>query len=311
LFLLLVIVACAPVAIAGEGSAQPATVVPALKRVQVHRVGSKPGTDSDPNQGMSVFAQIEATGLKWSSLVSEVRLRTKEGRVIRVLGSAPEGYADENGDFFMSARAAVWSQRVCWPALTTSIPYETVLDLPAGQKHRVIASFRASCSDLESVSEAEILVPPKLGVERALRLLAIDVFPGSTPPEDASGTGAGRRIAASDEPAPRAKGVTVWAYVEAVGLRGFSVTGRMTLRHESGEPIVSLAAESKTSRPVESRSSTDVVPGQAQILLHFVPYRTLALAPGNHRLVLTYSAECDGLTSSMEEVHAIAVATRR
>jgi hypothetical protein len=183
--------------------------------------------------------------------------------------------------------------------------------LPAGQKHRIIASFRASCSDLESVSEAEILVPPKLGVERALRLLAMDVFPGSTPPEDASGTGSEKRNAASDDPAQAAKGVTVWAYVEAVGLAGSSVTGRLTLRHESGEPIMSLAADSKTSRPIDSRSRTDVVPGQAQILLHFVPYRTLALAPGNHRLVLTYHAKCDGLTSSMEEVHAIAVATRR
>jgi hypothetical protein len=260
---------------------------------------------------MSVFAQVEATGLKWSSLVSKVRLRTREGKSIQVLGSAPGGYADEEGYFFMSARASVWSQRVRWPSLTAAFPHQAVLDLPAGQEHRIIVSFHASCSDLESVSEAEILVPPKLGVERALRLLAIDVFPGSAPLEDANGTGLGSGTPVSHNPAPAVKGITVWAYVEAVGLRGCSVQGRLTLRRESGESILSLAEDAEPPRPFESRANTDVVPGQAQILLHFVPYRKLDLAPGNHRLVLTYSAECDGLKSSMEEVHAIPVTARR
>jgi hypothetical protein len=266
---------------------------------------------SDADKGMSIFAQVEAVGLKWRSLVAEVRLRGKDGGPVRVADSAPEGYADENGEFFMSTRAPIWSQRIGWPSLGASFPHETVLETPNDGDLRLVATFRASCEGLTSVSESEITVPPKLGVDRAVRLLAIDVFPDSMPPDEMSesGTPAGERP--KRPPKTRGPGLTVEAYVEAYHLNGLSMTGRVSVRRETGQPVMTLDQHSGKERPLESRASVDVVPGQAQILLHFVPYEELDLEPGNHRLIIRYAARCDGLAATLEELHTISIPTPR
>jgi hypothetical protein len=289
-----------------EGPAE-ATVSVALRRVQVHRVGCNPGTSSDAEKSMSIVAQVEAVGLKWRSLVAEIRLRRKDGGPVLVADSAPEGYSNENGQFFMSARAPIWSQRIGWPSLGGSFPYETVLGMPSDEQLRCVASFRASCDGLTSVSESEITIPPKPGAERAVRLLAIDVFGDSMPPAGMSQTetvaGGGPRRTRK----PEGPGLTVEAYVEACQLNGLSITGRMSLRSETGQPITTVDQHTGKKLPLESRASVEVVPGQAQILLHFVPYNELDLEPGNHRLIIRYAAHCDGLAATMEELHAIPI----
>jgi len=281
------------VVLGAEESQPPPVLSAAMGRVQVHRVDSQKGTEEDPRTGMSLLAKVETLGLQWKSLRIEVRLRTKEGQPVRVLKSAPSGYADDEGRFWMATHAPIWANRMGWPALRASFPYEQLLDLPGPRDHRLIASFQASCEGLCSVCEVEFVLPSKVQTQRAVRLLAIDVFPDTTAQADAEPS------AAVDRP----RGLAVWAYVEAVGLDGRTVTGRLSLY----QPPSSLVTDGVPRRLAQSCRSLTVAAGQAQILYHFIPHSRLGLAPGDHRVLVRYSASCDGLKATMDEVHRIRV----
>jgi len=269
-----------PEAALGEAASRPASVPRPLRRVHVRRVWCEPGMESDPETGMAICAHVEALGLKWLSLDVEVRLRTPDGKPVRVAAGAPEGYADEKGRFWMSARAPIFDDPFEWKELRASFPHQRVLDLPADRPQRVIATFRVSSSGLSSLSEAEITVPPAPapGVRRAVRVLAIDPLPNA-----------------------------VEGYVEAVGLDRSKMVGRLSLRQEGGRPLVWKDPKTGTQRPFENRAELDVISDQAQIFLHSVGYRGLGLEPGRHRLILAYSASCQGLTATIEEEHVISV----
>ncbi|MFH1923957.1 MAG: hypothetical protein ABIP48_29230, partial [Planctomycetota bacterium] len=194
-------------------------------------------------------------------------------------------------------RAPVFDDRFEWKELRASVPHEKVLDLPAGRPHRLIATFRVSTDGLSSRSEAEITIPPgpAPGATRAVRLLALDLFPNSSSPQ---GTG---------DRAGKERGLVVEAYVEAVGLDRSKVLGRLSLRREDGQTLMSSDEETGIKKPFVSEMQSDVVSDQAQILSHFVPYRTANLEPGRRRLILTYSATCEGLTATTEEEHVLSV----
>lgn len=284
----------------GEASAHP-SVMRAVRRVQVHRVWSAAGTESDAETGLSIYAHVEAVGLKWRSLLVEVRLRTPEGKSIPVATEAPEGYADKDGQFYMSTRAPVFDDRFEWNELRASLPCEKVLDLPAARPLRLIATVRVSTSGLSSRSEAEIMIPPgpAPGVTRAVRLLALDPFPNSFRPED------------TVDRAAKERGLAVEAYVEAVGLDRSKVLGRLSLRREDGQPLLPSGEGAEIKRPFQSVVESDVVSDQATVLSHFVPYRAVGLEPGRHRLILTYSASCQALTATTEEEHVLNVPGHR
>jgi hypothetical protein len=295
----------------------------AVRRVHVKRVWCAPGTASDPKAGLSLYAHVEAVGLKWRSIRVEVELRTLEGKPVQVAEGAPEGYADKTGRFSMSTRVPVFDDRFEWPELRASIPYERVLDLPAERPWRLIATLRASCEGLASVCEAEITVPPAPapGVKRALRVLAIDAYPNSPMPDEPQGahqaasrggprapTGS-TRGASRSRPASPQRGLMVEGYVAAEGLGRAKIVGRLVLKREEAGPRSAEGPE-KGGRwnTLSTRSESDVVSDQAQILLHFFGQDVLALEPGWHRVILSYTATSAGLKASLAEEHVLPVA---
>jgi len=289
-------------------SGEPTGLMRAVRRVQVHRLWCEPGTESDAGAGLSLYAHLEAVGLRWQSVLVEIRLRTPDGKPVRATKSAPEGYADDQGRFFMGVRLPVFDDRFEWQALRASIPVEKVLDLPAERPRRLIATFRASCEGLSSVSEAEITIAPDKAprLKRALSVLAIDPFADGPPPDDPSAEHAARNDG-PPRPAARQRGLMVEGYVEAQGLGGSKLVGKLAVRADEGKPLLRKDPKTRAEKPVEHSVPSKVVAGQAQFLLHFLPYDTLRLEPGGHRLIFAYRAQCDGLTASLEEAHVVGV----
>ncbi len=300
-----------PRAARGGDASGPPAVAPPVRRVHVHRTWCEPGTDSGKTAGIALCTHVEALGLRWHPLLVELRLRTPDGKPVRVAAQAPEGYEDLKGEFYLSTQVLVRGDRYQWPELRTAFSSRKVLDLPAGKPRRLIAAFRASSGGLSSSSEAEITVPPTGAprVERAVRLLAIDTFPNSMPPEAADDSAEGRKEVSPPAPAQREPGLTVWAYVEAVGLDKQRLVGRLSFRDRDGKPLVWKGRKTEADKPFESKVRLEVLPRQAQVLLHFVPYSAIGLKPGDRRCILTYAASCQGLTAELEEEYAVRVAT--
>lgn len=286
-------------------AAEQGGVISAVRRVQVHRFWCEPGMESDPGAGLSLRAHVEAVGLKWQSLLVEIRLRTPDGKPVQAIKPSPEGYADAQGRFFMWARLPAFDDRFEWPALRASIPYEKVFDLPAERPQRLIATFRASCEGLASVSEAEITLapsePPRM--TKSLAVLAIDPFANSRPPDETAAEEASRDDGS--------RGLMVEGHVEAKGLGRSKLVGKLMLQSEEGKPLLHKDLKTKAERPVEHSVQSQIVADQVQILPHFLPYDALELAPGRHRLIVAYTAQCDGLTASVEEEHVVEVPGRR
>lgn len=327
----------APQMVLTAGASGGPPVSQALRRLHVHRVWCKPGMTSDPRTGMALCAHVEAVGLRWRSLLVEVRLRTADGKPVRVVAPAPEGYADEKGFFYMCVQVPVLADGFEWPELCASFPHETLLDLSPQKHHQLIGSVHVSSGGLSSISEAEITIParpfgakstsptdgwgehenaprtagPGPSVKRAVRLLAVDVFPNSMPP---SATNERVESPSRAEPLIAARkdlGLTVWGYVEAVGLDRLKMVGRLSLRRADGEPLMHKDPGTGVRKPFESRAELAVKADQAQIFLHFVPYAALGLDAGEHPLILTYSASCEGLTAIAEELHVIRIAAKQ
>ncbi len=286
---------------------EPSVLEP-VRRVHVHRVWCKPAAEPDDEGGMGVCAHVEALGLRWRSLLVEVRLRTAEGKPVRVAEEAPKGYADKQGRFLMSARAPVLDRRFEWPDLCASVPYEDVLGLPAGQ-HWLIATFRASAEELASTSESEIRVPPgpEPGVRRAVRILAVDLSANGPPPEDAETPAGSAKPRGREDPQSRKPGLLIWGYVEVVGFDQAKAVGRLSFRREDGKALTRREEKTGKTVPWESRRELDIVPDQAQLFSHFVPYDAIGLAPGHHRLILSYAASCEGLTATQEAEYVVRV----
>jgi len=288
---------------------EPPSMLRAARRVHVHRVWCKPGMTSDPQTGMTLCGHLEAVGLRWQSLLVEVRLGTGDGKPVRVVPGAPDGYADEKGHFCMWVRLPVLDDTYEWPELCASFPHETLLDLPPKRPRRLIATFRVSGGGLSSISQAEIAVPPvDAGAKRAVRLLAVDPFPNSMPPHDGAGPAEMAKKADAAAPAETGLGLMVWGYVEAVGLDRSKIAARLTLRDQNGKPLPRRDRKNGGERPFESRAELNVIPDQAQVFSHFVPYSVIGLEPGKHRLVLTYAASCQGLEATAEALYVIPVA---
>ncbi len=305
-------VAGAPGALPSGETAEYPGVMEAVRRVQVHGLSCEPGMDSDPEAGLSLYAHVEAVGLRWRSLLVEIRLRTPDGKPVRATKGAPEGYADKQGRFFMWARLPVFDDRYEWPELRASIPYEKVLNLPAERPWRLIVTFRASCEGLSSVSEAEITVPPGKvpGLKRALAVLAIDPFADSPPPDETAAADDARRKDGSRGPAGHERGLMVEGYVEAEGLGRSKIVGQLVLQGDDGKPLLRKDPKTKAQGPVQHSVESEVVADQAQILLHFLRHDALGLEPGRHRLIFSYTAQCGGLTASLEEEHVVRVPGR-
>ena len=306
--LLVALAAVSPgVARAGE---QPATsrVSRAARRVHVHRVWCAPGMETDAQSGASLYAHVEAAGFKWQSLSIEVRLRTPDGKPVRVLPGTPKEYGDDKGRFRMSTQAPVLHDPFEWKALRASVPCQRLLDLPADRPQRLIASFQVACDGLSSLSEAEITIPPGKppGVRRAVRLLAIDAFPNRLPP-NSEGKSAHSLEKPGRDARSNLRGLAVEAYVEAVGLEGGKMTGRLSVRPSDADRLASADRRPAAERPTSDVQQSPVVSDQAQILLHFIDYRRLHLAPGPHPLILSYSADCEGLRATLEEEHVLQV----
>lgn len=301
----------APHIVLGDDVPKGDGAIPAFRRVHVHRTWAEPGMESDPKKGTSVFGHVEVVGLRWQSLTVGLRLRTPDGKAVRVAAAAPRGYSDRKGLFGMWMRAPVNEDRLEWKDLRASFPHETVLGPPPGQPRRVIATFRVSSGGLSSVSEAEITVPPApgSGATRAVRLLAVDVFPNRPPPRNTSKQAGPATEAGRATPARKELGLLVWGYVEAVGLDRAKMVARCGLSHEPGRPIVWKDPRTGNKKPLESSAELDVAADQAQIFEHFIPYGSLGLQGGKHEVTLSYSASCSGLTASMEEQYVIPVPT--
>ena len=296
----------------GEEASERPSMLRAVRRVHVHRVWCKPGMSSEPQKGMTVCAHLEAEGLRWQSLLVEVRLRTADGKPVRVVAGAPDGYADEKGCFYMWVRLPVLDDTYEWPELCASFPHKTLLDLPPKRPCQLIATFEVSGGGLSSISEAEITVlPAGAGAKRAVGLLAVDLFPNSPPPQDEADLAETARKADLAVEAEKVLGLMVWVYVEAVGLDRSKMVGRLTLRDETGKRLMGTDRKGGVEKPFESRAELNVLPDQAQIFSHFIPYSTIGLKPGEHRLVLSYSASCQDLTATTEGLYVIPVGTRQ
>ena len=285
-------------------------VAQAIRRVRVERVWAEPGMASDDRNGMRICTAVEAVGMKWSPPLVEFRLRTPDGKLVRAAADAPDTYTDEKGLFSMQMRLPVVGETFEWPELSVALPHETALNLPRGRPQTLIATVEASLAGLSSTSESEITVPPgrDVGQKRAIGLLAVDPFPNSSPPrEKDTDSTEGETRTAPDAPAPEELGLKVWGYVEAVGLNGSMMVARLSLRRASGEPILRRDPQTGATSVLESRVQQKVAPHEIQFFLHFVPYRELNLEPGRHRLILRYSASCEGLTATVEELCAVPV----
>jgi hypothetical protein len=286
------------------------TLVQELVRVHVERVWAKPGMASDANKGMAICSRLEVAGMEWNPPEVEVRLRTPDGTPVRAAADSPDGYADKNGLFYMGARLPVLDHTFQWPELCASFPHETVLDVSPGRRQRLIASVRASMDELSSVSEVEIPIPPERDGDekRALRLLDVDAFCNAGPPRKKTGSAETEESAGPVVPAGKELGLKVWGYVEAVGLDRSTIVARLSIRSAEGEPPVSKDPETVAKRRFESRVEQEIVPDQLQFLLHFVPYGEVGLKPGRHRLILSYSVSCKGLSATLEELCVVQVA---
>jgi len=270
-------------------------VLKAVRRVHVHRVWCVPGMETDPKNGLSLYAHVEASGLRWETLRVEVRLRTPDGKPVQVVDTARKQYADKKGRFFMSTGLPIFDDHFEWKELRASVPYEKVLGPASDGPRQLIAAFRVSAGGLSSLSEAEITVPPlpAPGVKRTVRLLAVDLFTGATSPK-----------AGND------RGLVVEGYVGALGLGRAKVLGRCSIRREESRPLGSKDPKTPTKKPFQSAVELDAVAAQAQVFEHFVGYQALGLAPGRHRLILTYSAHSQGLSAKTEEEHLIEIPAR-
>ena len=72
-----------------------------------------------------------------------------------------------------------------------------------------------------------------------------------------------------------------------------------------GEPLAAEGGKAGAAKPFVHVVEQDVVVDQAQILRHFVDHRALGLTPGRHRLILSYSAACQGMRATTEEEHLL------
>jgi hypothetical protein len=295
---------------AGDPTPPRPSIVRPVRRVHVHRVWCEPGKAPENEAVMTLCAGVDALGLRWRSLLVEARLRTADGKPVPVAAEAPAGYADQQGRFLMSSRAPILDDRFEWDSLRASFPYRKVLDLRDDEPRRLIATLAASSGGLSSVSEAEITVPPQPapGVTRAVRLLAVDVLANSMPPSEAGGRADAKTATGVAPAAAKELGLTVWGYVEAVGLDRQKIVGRLSFRREDGQPLLQNDREDGTETPFVSQTELNVVGDQAQVFCHFVPYRAIGLQPGHHRLILTYSASSAGLRATTEQECIVHVA---
>lgn len=279
--------------VAGADKAQGRSpVLEAVRRVHVHRVWCVAGMETEQKKGLSVYAHVEAAGLRWESLGVEVRLRTPEGKPVEVAEGARDEYADEKGRFLMSTGIPVFDDHFEWKELRASIPYERILESSTEGPGALIATVRVSAMGLSSVSEAEITLPPPptADVKRAVRLLAVDLFAGATGREGKDG-----------------RGLAVEGYVGAVGLGEGKVVGRLSIRRPDGRASGGKEPKAKAKRLAQSTATVEASADQAQMLEHFVDYRSLKLAAGRRRVIFRYSAQSQGLFATLEEEHAIEV----
>jgi len=285
--------------VAGDAASSPTCIRP-VRRVYVHRIG--PDTAEAAGGELVLGIQADALGLRWRTLDLDVRLQTADGKPVRVAADAPAGYADKRGFFRMAGRAPILGNEVGWNDLRATIPLEKLLGRPPGDVGPLTATVKASSEGLVSSSQAEIVFDEKgqPRVSRAVGLLAVDVYVDRL--ADAEDLPSAETSA---KPARAGRGLTVWGYVEAVGLGRSEMTGTLRLGRPA-DPRVPSAGEGRDAfRKIVNEKRREVAPDQAQVFCHFVPYGDLGLKPGPNRLTVRYAASCAGLSAAVTEEYVV------
>lgn len=289
------------------------------RRVQVHDIGYQYGTQWGGFMGMTVNAVVRANGLLGEMMVGTVRLRDRGGRPVRATLGATAQFAGPDGVFRATSMDAIRFDSAEWKPFHIFVPYN-VLALPAGQQHRLIVSFEASCRGLSSIAEADIVLPPdERGDSGALRelwimslvespqLLRLPSSP-ARPPLDVSGMGP---EGLGPRPVPVSadlSGLMLTGEVEAEGLPGETMSAELRLRQSDGEPVKTVKGAPAEYTDKDGRFVSRVttkLPDEAAdgpALNLWIPFSALDLPRGeSHTLVVSFRATAGGLNAMWEQ----------
>ncbi|MDP2897204.1 MAG: ankyrin repeat domain-containing protein [bacterium] len=287
--------------------------------VQVHDVWCEYDTQLGNATGITVNAVVRANGLLGETMVGALRLRDHGGRPVQAIFGAPASFAAANGIFQAISTDPMRFESAEWNPFRLFVPYN-LLALPAGQQHRLIVTFEASCRGLASIAETDIAIPPdergETGTPRELRIaslvesphLLLVPRPPAYPPPDVGGMGP---EGLGPRPVPLSadlSGLMLTGQVKAEGLQGETVSAELRLRRADGEPVKTVKGApaeytDKDGRFV-SRVTEKVPDGTAELppLNLWIPFSALDLPRGEaHTLVVSFRAAAGGLNAMWEQ----------
>lgn len=289
------------------------------RRVQVHDIWYQYGTQWAGSTGMTVNAVVRANGLLGETMRGTVRLRDRGGRPVQATFGAPAQFAGPNGVFQATSMDPIRFDSAEWKPFHVFVPYG-LLALPAGQQHRLIVTFEASCRGLSSIAEADIILPPdergESGVPRELwitslvespQLLRLPTQP-VPPPLDVSGMGP---EGLGPRPVPVSadlSGLMLTGEVKAEGLPGETVSAELHLRRPDGEPVRTIKGAPAEYTDKEGRFVSRVTAklpdgaAEGRPLNLWIPFSALDLRRGEaHTLVVSLRATAGGLNAMWEQ----------
>lgn len=287
--------------------------------VQVQDVWCQYDTQLGNATGITVNAVVRANGFLGETMVGAVRLRDRGGRPVQAIIGAPANFAAANGIFQATSSDPIRFDTAEWNPYRLFVPYN-LLGLPAGQQHRLIVTFEASCRGLASIAEADITLPPgERGESGALRELGIVSLvespnllllprPPAYSPPDVGGMGP---EGLGPRPVPVSadlSGLMLTGQVKAEGLQGQAVSAELRLRRPDGQPVRTLKGApsdytDKDGRFV-SRVTEKIPDAGADVppLNLWIPFSALDLPRGEgHTLVVSFRAAAGGLNAMWEQ----------
>jgi hypothetical protein len=99
--------------------------------------------------------QVKAEGLQGETVSAELRLRRPDGQPVKTVKAAPAEYTDKDGRFVSRVTEKVPDGTAELPPLNLWILF-SALDLPRGEGHTLVASFRAAAGGLTAIWEQDL-----------------------------------------------------------------------------------------------------------------------------------------------------------
>jgi hypothetical protein len=216
---------------------------------------------------IDAFARVETGGLK-----------DKEIRMSAMLRPADTATTEAKEKFTLTDK--VQYDNSAWQQASIAIRGGAVPDSQAG----AILRWQVECDGLQAHAEADY----------------------------AAASGAPRSISVSniqcEHNAVLGDSTGMWAYaaIVASNVRGRSVAAKVRFRLPDGSPVKAVdgaawAADADGTCALSQQDVAQYDTANWTPFRIFVPYRVLALSSGGHKLIMTYSAQCDTISSAAEK----------